>query len=144
MVVPAPPDREVQFVDVRDLGRWLVELLERDAGGAFNATRSGVPWGELVESTRRVTGSDVEPVWMPDGFLLAQGVGQWMELPMWLADADDVGMHAANVSRAEAAGLTHRPLENTIRGTLDEAETTDDAGLRPERERELIEAWRRS
>ena len=35
----------VQFVDVRDLGRWLVELLgERDEGGAFNATRSAVSW----------------------------------------------------------------------------------------------------
>ena len=49
MVVPAPPERTVQFVDVRDLGRWLVELLERDEGGAFNATRSAVSWQELID-----------------------------------------------------------------------------------------------
>jgi hypothetical protein len=61
---------------------------------------------------------------------------------MWLADPEWVGMNQADVSRAEAVGLTHRPLEETIRGTLDDAETTDDAGLKPERERALLTAWR--
>ena len=143
MVVPAPPDRTVQFVDVRDLGRWLVELLERDQGGAFNATRSGVAWSEVIDSALAVTGSDAEPVWIPDEFLQRHEVGEWMEVPMWLADPEWVGMNHAEVSRAEAAGLTHRPLEDTMRGTLEEAETTDDAGLKPVRERELLEAWRR-
>jgi 2'-hydroxyisoflavone reductase len=46
-----------------------------------------------------------------------------------------------SVSRALEAGLTFRPLEETVRATLDEAETTDTAGLRPEREAELLAAW---
>jgi 2'-hydroxyisoflavone reductase len=144
VLVPAPPERTVQFVDVRDLGAWLVELLEGEEHGAFNATRSGVPWSEVVESATAVTGSDAAPVWIPDDFLTKHEVGEWMELPMWLADPEWVGLNRADVSRAEAAGLAHRPLEETIRGTLDEAETTDGAGLKPERERELIEAWRQS
>jgi 2'-hydroxyisoflavone reductase len=144
MVVPAPPERTVQFVDARDLGRWLVELLEQDRGGAFNATRSGVTWEELIDSARAVTGSDATAVWIPDEFLVEQGVGEWMEVPMWLADRDWVGMNQADVSRAEAAGLAHRPLAETIRGTLDEADTTDGAGLKPKRERELLAAWRGS
>jgi 2'-hydroxyisoflavone reductase len=142
VVVPAPPERTVQFVDARDLGSWLVDLLERGESGAFNATRSSVSWAELVASATNVAGSNATPVWIPDEFLLANEVGEWMELPMWLADPEWVGMNQANVSRAEAAGLTHRPLEDTIRGTLDEAEMTEDAGMKPERERELIEAWR--
>ncbi len=144
VVVPAPPERTVQFVDARDLGAWLVELLEQDEGGAFNGTRSGVSWGELVEAAAAVTDSYAKPVWIPDEFLLQQEIGEWMELPMWLADPDWVGMNQADVARAEAAGLVHRPLEDTISGALDEAETTDDAGLKPERERDLIEAWRES
>jgi 2'-hydroxyisoflavone reductase len=144
LAVPAPPERTVQFVDARDLGAWLVELLERDEGGAFNGTRSAVSWAELLEACVAVTGSDAEPVWIPDEFLLQQEVGEWMELPMWLADPDWVGMNQADVSRAESAGLVHRPLEDTIRGTLDEAEMTDSAGMKPERERDLLEAWRRA
>ncbi len=143
VAVPAPPQRLVQFIDVRDLGNWMVELLESDEGGAFNATRPGVSWAELIETAVAVTGLDAEPVWIPDEFLQQHEVGEWMELPMWLADPDWVGMNQADVSRAVAAGLTFRPVEETVRGTLDEAETTDDAGMKPERELELIEAWRR-
>jgi 2'-hydroxyisoflavone reductase len=142
VVVPSPPERMVQFVDARDLGAWLVELCERRESGPFNATRRAVAWAELVESVTAVTSSDAQPVWIPDEFLLEQGVGEWMELPMWLADPEWVGMNQADVARAEAAGLAHRALEDTIRGTLEEAETSADAGLAPERERELIEAWR--
>jgi hypothetical protein len=49
----------------------------------------------------------------------------------------------ADVSRALAAGLTFRPLDDVVLGTLELAETTDDAGLKPEREAELLEAWAR-
>lgn len=139
-VVPAPPEDRVQFVDVRDLGRWLVELLERDEPGAYNATHPGVSWREFVEAAIAAKKSDAEPVWIDGATLAAQGVGEWMELPMWLHDPEWVGMNDADVSRALAAGLTFRPVEETIRGALEEAETTDDAGMKPEREQALLEA----
>ena len=143
VVVPSPPERTVQFIDVRDLGAWVVDLLEREASGAFNATRPDVSWAELFETAVEVTGSDATPIWIPDEFLQQHNVGEWMELPLWLADPEWVGMNQADVSRAAATGLAFRPIEETIRGTLDEAGTTDEAGMKPERERELIEAWRR-
>ena len=64
-----------------------------------------------------------------------------MELPLWLHDPDWVGMNQAEVSKAVAAGLTFRPLDETVRGTLEDAETTDEAGLKPQREHELLAAW---
>ena len=142
-VAPGPPEGEVQFVDARDLGAWLVDLCEGSESGAFNATHPGLHWGELVDSCLRVTSSEAQPVWIDADWLAEQGVGQWMELPLWLHDPESVGMMAADVSRALAAGLTFRSLDETVRGTLELAETTDDAGLEPERERELIEAWLR-
>jgi 2'-hydroxyisoflavone reductase len=139
-VVPGPPEGRVQFVDARDLGAWMVELCERRESGAFNATHPGVSWGELVESCVRVTGTDAQPVWIDGDRIAVQGVGEWMELPLWLHDPGWVGMHQADVSRALAAGLTFRPLDDTVRGTLELADTTADAGLSPERERELLKA----
>jgi nucleoside-diphosphate-sugar epimerase len=142
-IVPAPPDDQVQFVDARDLGAWLVDLCARRESGAFNATHPGASWADLVESCLRVTGADSRPVWVDGEWLAKQGVGQWMELPLWLYGPDTAGMFRADVSRAVAAGLTFRPLDEIVRGTLQHAETTDDAGLKPERERELLEAWQR-
>ncbi len=140
-VAPAPDDGRFQLVDARDLGAWLVDLGERGASGAYNAVHPGFTWAELVETGLRVTGSDARPVWVDSEWLGEQGVGEWMELPMWLRDPEWVGMNGADASRAVADGLTFRPLEDTIRGTLDHAETTEDAGLKPERERELLAAW---
>jgi 2'-hydroxyisoflavone reductase len=142
-LVPATADGRFQIIDARDLGAWLVEVLERGESGAFNATHPGLTWAELVESGQRVTGSDAQPVWIDEDWLAEHDVGEWMELPMWLRDPEWVGMNRADVSRAMSAGLAFRPLDETVRGTLDEAQATDGAGLKPERERELLEAWRR-
>ncbi len=140
VLAPAPPDRQVQFVDVRDLGDWMVELLERRTSGAYNATRPGLGFEELLETCREVTGSDATFTWVPDTLLADHGVGEWVELPLWLHDPDSAGMLDADVSRAVEAGLTFRPLTDTVRETLELAETVDGVGLTPEREAELLAA----
>ena len=111
ILAPAPPERTVQFVDVRDLSAWMLDLLESGRGGVYNATNQGVAWGELL------AGGDV--VWAPDEFLVERGVGEWMELPMWIADPEMIGIHQADVSRAVGSGLRFRPLEETIRDTAE-------------------------
>ena len=141
VVAPAPPDRRTQVIDVRDLGEWIVELCERGSPGTFNATHPGLMWSELLDSCRAVSGSDADVTWVPDEFLLEHEVGQWMELPLWLADPEMAAADDVSVRRALDAGLTFRPLDETVRGALEQARTTDAAGLAPEREAELLAAW---
>ena len=141
VIAPAPPDRRTQVIDVRDLGEWLVELCERRSSGTFNATHPGLMWSELLDSCRAVSGSDADVTWVPDAFLLEHEVGQWMELPLWLADPEMAAADDVSVRRALDAGLTFRPLDATVRGALEHAQTTEAAGLAPEREAELLEAW---
>ena len=142
VLVPGPPERTVQFVDVRDLAGWLIDLSERKVGGAFNAINEGVSWQALVETCRDVAGSDAAFTYVDGDYLLEQGVGEWMELPLWLQDPEAAGMHQTDVSRAIEAGLTFRPLTETVRGTLDEADTTDNAGMAAERELEVLASWK--
>ena len=141
VLAPGPPERTVQFVDVRDLAAWMLDAVERGLTGTFNATNPSVPWGDLLETARATTGADAALTWVSDDFLGQHEVGEWMELPLWLHDPDWVGMHMADVTKALGAGLTFRPLEETIRATLELAEPTEAAGLKPERERELLRAW---
>ena len=141
VVAPAPPDRRTQVIDVRDLGEWIVELCERGSSGTFNATHPGLMWSELLDSCRAVSGSDADVTWVPDEFLLEHEVGQWMELPLWLADPEMAAADDVSVRRALDAGLTFRPLAETVRGALEHAHTTEAAGLAPEREAELLAAW---
>ena len=141
VLAPSPPEAPTQFVDVRDLGDWMVDLCGRGARGTFNATHPGVSWAELLDTCRSVAASDAVVTWVSPEFLVEHEVGEWMELPLWLVDPALEYADRVDVSRALEAGLTFRPLAETVRATLDQAETTDAAGLRPEREAELLAAW---
>ena len=141
VLAPAPPDEPTQFVDVRDLADWMVDLCERDVGGTFNATNRGVTWGELLETCCAVTGSDAHVTWVPDQFLVENGVGEWMELPLWLTGPENEYADRVEVRRAVEAGLRFRPLEDTVKGALELADTTPAVGLDPEREAALLRMW---
>ena len=141
VAAPAPPGDKVQFIDVRDLAEWMVGLCEQRATGEFNAVNDGVAWSDLLDTCREVSGSDARFVWIDGQFLIDQEIGQWMELPLWIEDESDKGLHRADTARAKATGLTIRPLADTVQATLDHAETTDSAGLSAEREAALLAVW---
>ena len=142
MLVPGPAWRPVQLVDVRDLGSWIVRCAEERPSGAFNAT-GPTTMGAIVDAAKRVTGSGARAVEVDDAFLGDQGVGEWIELPLWIDTRQEAWRRFLEVdtSRATAAGLTLRPLDDTVAATLAEAELVDGVGLTPERERELLAAW---
>jgi 2'-hydroxyisoflavone reductase len=160
VLVPGRKGRQVQFIDVRDLGSWLVDLCERGEAGAFNATGPVPPvtMGELVETARAVSGPNATFTWVDESFLREHEVGEWMELPLWIAETGDPAWRRfleVDVSRAVAAGLKTRPVADTVRDTLEWALRTGDpgaplasgielgeAGLQPEREAELLTEWR--
>ena len=121
VLAPGRPRRPIQFIDVRDLAEWCVSLGEKRLAGVFNAAGPGtqLTMGEMVEACRSVAGSDAGFTWVPDEELLAAGVEPWTELPLWIPEAnpDLGGMLLADNRRAVAAGLTFRPLADTIRAT---------------------------
>jgi 2'-hydroxyisoflavone reductase len=141
VLAPAPPEKATQSIDVRDLGEWIVALCERSLSGTFNATHPGVTWGELLDTCREVSGTNAEITWVAPEFLTEHGVGQWMELPLWIHDPALTFADSVDVRRALNEGLAFRPLTETVRGALDQAVTTEAAGLAPEREAALLAEW---
>jgi nucleoside-diphosphate-sugar epimerase len=80
VLAPGRKGRQVQFIDVRDLGSWAVDLGERGEAGTFNATGPVPPvtMGELVETVRAVSGSDASFTWVDELFLQEHEVGEGM------------------------------------------------------------------
>ena len=146
VLAPDRPERQVQFIDVRDLAAWIVKMSAAQQTGTYNATGPDyqLRMGKLLEECEAVSGGEAQIVWVSEQFLEENGVEPFMELPLWVPQ-EYAGMQALDCGKAIAAGLTFRPVSETIRDVLEwdsrRAEADLAAGLKPERERELLSAW---
>jgi len=120
VLAPGVPERRVQFVDVRDLASWLIELAQRGPGGPLNATGPAEPltMGEALTRIAAAVGGDVRLHWVDDETVLAAGIEPWSELPLWLPGEEYAQLMSIDISKAIAAGLEFRPLEQTAVDTL--------------------------
>jgi 2'-hydroxyisoflavone reductase len=83
-------------------------------------------------------------------FLEQQKVSAWGDMPIWVpGTGDTAGFGRRSNARAVAAGLTFRPLAETALDTLawwktlpEERRAKPRAGIAPEREREVLAAWK--
>jgi 2'-hydroxyisoflavone reductase len=155
VLAPGNPNRMVQFIDVRDLAKWTIHMVEKREIGVFNATgiNKELTMSSLLHAIKRGVGSNAEFVWADDDFLIENEVGPWMELPLWipeekpLSDGKNMsGMLATNTERALSQGLTFRSVEETAVDTLDWYQKNNSgqnmkAGMNKEKERLLLEKW---
>jgi 2'-hydroxyisoflavone reductase len=156
VLAPAPPARQVQLIDARDLSQWMLRMAETRRGGVFNACGPdrGLTMGRLLEECLSVMGSGARITWVGEQFLLENGVEPWGDLPLWVPESDEKHSHflAVRCDKAVAAGLTFRPVAETVRDTLawqssvrhgvtDEGIAAQAPTIKPERERELLDAW---
>ena len=136
----------MQFIDARDLGEWMIDLVEKKLGGTFNACSPARHWtmGEIVDALR-AKGTTPEPAWVDEALLLEQKVEPWTGLPMWIPStfADEAGFMEFDCRKATAAGLRIRPLAETIDATAQWLAARDNGGawkvvLTPDHEREIL------
>lgn len=151
VLAPSRPDRQVQFIDVRDLAEWIVRMIEQKETGVYNA--NGLPgpvtMGSLLAECKTVSGSNAAFTWVSEDFLLHQQVAAWSEMPLWLPEEAAPhlqGFMFMNCDKAVSAGLTFRPLRETIGDTLTWYKTTRadgelKAGIDREKEQGLLSKW---
>ncbi len=151
-VLAPPAEDPVQLIDGQDLAQWTVRLAENGTIGTFNATGPTAPLtvGGMLWGCWAATGGDVRFVHVPAEFLAEQGIGPWSQMPVWIPPSGPMaGFTRRSIERARAAGLTFRPLADTVSDLLawhdqrPEAQRgpTLRAGISPEREAKALAAW---
>jgi nucleoside-diphosphate-sugar epimerase len=132
----------VQFIDARDLARWMIGLAAEGPGGPINATGPATPltMGDLLDRMISAIGSNCRLRWIDSASLVSEAVQPWTELPLWLPDPEYAGLPQANIRRALDADLDLRPVEQTAVDTLPWAHTAgaQRETLSREREKELL------
>lgn len=156
VLCPGAPSDPVQYIDVRDLGEWLVLIAEQNTVGVFNATgpAGGEPIGTMIAACREASGVESSLTWVPADFLESQGVRAWQHMPVWIPPGPGADAHGnRSIERALKAGLKRRSALDTARATLEWARSvpkehqdrlqSDRApGLRAAREAGVLAAWK--
>jgi 2'-hydroxyisoflavone reductase len=122
VLAPGSPEDPLQWIDVRDLAEWLVTLVEQGTAGTFNAIGPSEPgrWGDVLASCVAGSGGKATLEWVPASWLKEHEMGGEDAFPIWVPPVDKfAGFHRWKNERAEAAGLTFRPMDETVKGILD-------------------------
>jgi len=151
VMAPGNPTDPVQFIDCRDLGEWYIRLVESGAIGTYNGTgpASRMSIAGMLYGIRATTATEIEFTWVDAGFLEEHEVQAWAHMTVWVPpESEDGGLAQVKIDRAKDAGLTFRPLDETVRDTLEywrslpvERRTKPRAGCPAELETKTLAAW---
>lgn len=118
-LAPGRKNDPVQFIDVRDLVQFMVASLEAERSGIYNVAGPATPLtmsGFLAQAAQALNSSS-EFVWVEDYDLL-EANEVFGAVPWVMLRGNDYGHMSNSNAKALAAGLTMRPLAQTVRDTL--------------------------
>ena len=152
VLAPGTPADPIQIIDARDLAEWTIRMVEQGTTGSFNAVgpKSKLTMGRMLDDIKKTTNSDARFTWVDDKFLTSEKIID--DIPIWTSPhGPEIGYSTMNINKAVSKGLTFRPLSDTTRATLDwfrkqptSRQLKMRAGIKPEREAEVLAAWHAS
>jgi 2'-hydroxyisoflavone reductase len=148
VLAPGGAADPIQVIDARDMGSWVVSLVERSVTGIFHAVSPPPPFGFgdlLAAIAAEVAPPGTRLTWVDADFLVEFGEST-ETIPLWPGGDSEREINTADASRASAAGLAPRPIRQSI-AEIHAAELATPGkpragvGLTREREAELLAAW---
>ncbi|CCE11258.1 conserved hypothetical protein [Bradyrhizobium sp. STM 3843] len=146
VLAPGAPDDAVQFIDVRDLARWIVYAAEVGLTGIYDGIGPTMTRGALLAECAAAMSASCTFTWADRAFLETHDVRRWAgprSLPLWLPLPDYAGFATRDTTPARNAGLQARPLAETARDTLAWLRQANGHvdGLTIDEERGVLAAW---
>ena len=153
ILAPESQDCAIQFIDVRDLAKFVWHCIDHRYGGAFNVvtTAGRDRLGDLISKAIEIAKNPAQIAWVSPEFLEANAVSAWNDMPLWLGPKEmkDIGemsnFMAASNGKAILHGLTCSSLTNTVDVLMTWFEAqpaarrnTLKSGLSPDREAALL------
>jgi 2'-hydroxyisoflavone reductase len=122
IAIPGSPSDPLQWIDVRDLGEWLVTLSENLTGGSFSAVGPAQParWADVVDAcVAAAPTAKANLVWVPTAYLEKTKLIEEGAFPIWAPPVGEfAGFHRWKNDRAKATGLRFRPVTDTVSALL--------------------------
>lgn len=154
--VPGKSTDPVQYIDVRDVAAWMIQLIEKDGGGIYNAVGPASATGmhAFIYGAHAAFSSSVSFVMIDDYEFLRQHKVQYI-VPWIMPMGNNSGSALVNNQHSIANGLDFTPLAQTVKDTYEwwysdalSEERRQRFESKPNsiivREKEIISAWKSS
>lgn len=154
VMVPDTGNNLVQYIDVRDIASWMIQLLENKISGTFNGAGPGFEMDvkTFVHGVHAAFSTPVSYTYIDDFDFLEKSGAVFM-CPWVLPMENYKGMPKATIKKALDTGLKYRPLCETVKDTMDwwhsedQTEEKRKAFLEGEnsvfdKEKEVLKSWK--
>ena len=143
LIAPAPRSRSVQIIDVRDVADFALRCVENEFSGVWNVTGQPIEFSDILDRLIEISASDADINWIDEDVILNAGIAPWTDLPLMAPAVPEFKYFMqVDTSRALAAGLKCRPLEETLNSVLEWDRTRRgvalECGLTAEQEARLL------
>jgi nucleoside-diphosphate-sugar epimerase len=153
VLCPGDGSTPVQYIDARDLGEWIVHLIEKNLVGTMNALGPEKPitMKQVITQVNTAVGNKSNPVWVDWKFLEKNEVMPWAEMPMWIPnEGGDAGFGTSSNARALEAGLKCRPVADSAKDVLswldtlppDQRAKARTSGIKRDKEDKILADWK--
>ena len=118
-------DRKVQWIDVRDLAKWIVEMIEEKKTGTFNAASQPISFEAFIDEL--ISEQGTEKIAIFDTIVAKVEMDPKHRFPLWIPISEQYpqGFFIVDASNAVKAGLSIRPLLVTADETREWAKHLD-------------------
>jgi 2'-hydroxyisoflavone reductase len=152
MLAPGTPHDPIQIIDVRDLAAWMMKLAQERTTGYFNAISPprAFTMGDLISASQHASPkAGTRATWVPEDYLAKRWKPEELDLPPWSPmSGETAGASLTATARAQKAGLKTRPMQETVRDTLEwfhslpaDRQAKLRAGLDAQKEVDTLRAW---
>ena len=153
LIAPGSGKDPIQFVDVKDVGRFAIKAVEGGLFGTYNCTGPSyetLTWKTFLESIKSSLGSNATLCWASEEFLSGHQVRSFSDLPLWAPLSEDEGFMQISNRKMSQTGFKFSSHTDTVKDRLRWAEEighdpikfgTDEVriGLHKTREQSLLQ-----
>jgi len=154
IIAPGSGVDPLQFIDVKDVGRFAIMAAENKLSGSYNCVgpmNETLLWKDFLTTTKDHFDSNTELVWADEAFLKERQVYSFSDLPLWAPLSEDRGFMQISSEKLIQTDFEFTPIQNTLddcmkwystnsSATIRFGTTEHNLGLERSRELELIQA----
>lgn len=116
IIAPGSGLDHLQFIDVKDIGKFAIMSAENKLTGIYNCTgprKKPLLWKDFLEGAKKQFNSNTKLIWANEEFLTTNNVSSFSDLPLWTPLSEDAFMQISNEKLVQT-GFEFTPVELTL------------------------------